>query len=145
MSVSSTILRFRSYAAEEQCDPDGVRRDFEAEHERTYGHASPSENCEVRSARLILRYAGVALRPNDLAGNTPQGALREGDMREIYFGPQLGMQMARLRSRKDLPDQPIQGPVVIPEYDTTIIVPPDFTVRRETSNALILERVAAGD
>jgi N-methylhydantoinase A len=126
-------------------DTAGIRRAFEAEHERSYGYNSPHENCEVGSVRLVVRYKGPVIQPNFAEDHASQITQDVGELRQIYFGSRLGMQTARLFSRKDLPEKPIQGPVVIPEYDTTIIVPPDFTVRREKTGALILERVKARD
>lgn len=125
-------------------DTGGIRHAFEAEHERSYGYKSPHESCEVGSVRLVLRYAGAAIQANFYDGQASQPVQEAGELQQIYFGSRLGMQTARLLSRKDLSDQPIQGPIVIPEYDTTIIVPPDFTVRREKTGALILERVKVG-
>lgn len=125
-------------------DSTGIRRLFEAEHERTYGYISPRENCEVASARVVLKYQGAPVQPKLAEDRPSQESEDPVELRQIYFGPQLGTQAARLLSRESLPDKPIQGPVVIPEYDTTIIVPPDFTVRREKSGALVLERVGAG-
>jgi N-methylhydantoinase A len=121
-----------------------IRKAFEVEHERTYGYASSAENCGIRSVRVILSYPGGALSTEALVENEASIAFGEHDTREIYFGPQLGTQRARLLSRRDISDQPMQGPLVIPEYDTTIIVPPDFTVRRGASNVLILNRVGSG-
>jgi N-methylhydantoinase A len=125
-------------------DSVGIRRLFEAEHERTYGYISPRENCEIASARVVLKYQGVTIQPNLAEDRLSRETEDPVELRQIYFGPQLGTQAARLLSRDSLPEKPIQGPVVIPEYDTTIIVPPDFTVRREKSTALVLEHVGKG-
>lgn len=119
----------------------GIRNGFESEHERTYGYISAKENCEIAAVRVVVRYPAPAIRPNFEGGPVAQDW---GPSWPIYFGPQLGLQSARLMSRRDLHDKPVQGPIVIPEYDTTIIVPPDFTVRRNSTNVLILERVKAG-
>lgn len=122
-------------------DMVGIRRAFEAEHERSYGYKSPAENCEIRSVRLVVRYKGPVIQPNFAEDHASQIMQDVGAHRQINFGSRLGLQAARVLSRKNLPDKPIQGPVVIPEYDTTVIVPPDFTVRREKTGALILESV----
>lgn len=118
-----------------------IRRAFEAEHERTFGYVSPLENCEVVSVRLVARYAGKVLPPDIAAARPVPAGNATAGVRRIYFGPQLGTQTVRLLSRDDLPDRPVQGPAVIPEYDTTIIVPPDFTIRQEATGTLVLERV----
>jgi N-methylhydantoinase A/oxoprolinase/acetone carboxylase beta subunit len=126
-------------------DPTGIRGQFEDEHERTYGYRSERESCEIRSVRLIVRPDCAAMRPDMLNDRLNQEVARDAhrpEARQVYFGPKLGARSARLLSRASLSAQPIQGPIVIPEYDTTVVVPPDFTVRREGSGALILEQVA---
>nr|MBA2475892.1 hypothetical protein [Actinomycetota bacterium] len=36
---------------------------------------------------------------------------------------------------------PEQGPLLVDEYDTTVVVPPDWTVRRDAgTETLVLER-----
>jgi N-methylhydantoinase A len=125
-------------------DTAGIRNAFESEHDRSYGYKSAHESCEVGSVRLVMRYPGATIQPNFYEDHVSQITQEAGELRQIYFGSRLGMQTARLLSRKDLSEKPIQGPIVIPEYDTTIIIPPDFTVRREKTGALILERVKVG-
>lgn len=122
-------------------DLAGIRASFEAEHERTYGYISANENCEIAAVRVVVRYPAPKVSPNFAGGHSAEPA---DQSRQIYFGPQLGMQSARVMSRQELQDKPVQGPIVIPEYDTTIIVPPDFTVRRSGTNVLVLERVKTG-
>jgi N-methylhydantoinase A len=130
-------------------DLDAVRRAFDREHRRTYGYVSPEEDCEIRAARLVVRYPKGAARPEgalvlpDPAGT--EGGSSTGGVRDVYFGPRLGWQRARVLSRGELGEKPVQGPIIIPEYDTTVTVPPDFTVRREASGALVLEWVARGE
>jgi N-methylhydantoinase A len=128
-------------------DPQGIRRAFEDEHERTYGYRSEIEQCEARSIRLIARTSGATLRAEMIGDQLAGPAVGDADhpkTRDVYFGPRLGTRPARLLLRQDLSARPLRGPIVIPEYDTTVVVPPDFTVRREQSGALILELVASG-
>jgi N-methylhydantoinase A len=37
--------------------------------------------------------------------------------------------IAPVLRREDLSENPLQGPLIVEEYDTTIIVPPDGTVQ----------------
>ncbi|MDD3445042.1 MAG: hydantoinase/oxoprolinase family protein [Zavarzinia sp.] len=119
-------------------DTAAIREAFEMEHERTYGYRSPREHCEIAAVRVVARYPRVVTSPNF---QRSEGGKTAHPPRRIYFGPRLGPQSARVLSREDLGEKPVQGPIVIPEYDTTVIVPPDFTVRRNAANVLILERV----
>jgi N-methylhydantoinase A len=123
-------------------DLAAIREAFEAEHERSFGYRSPREGCEVATVRVLVGYPSAmqALALPEPSAVAPSGPA----MRDVYFGAQLGMQRARVIGRAAVGDRPVQGPFVIPEYDTTVIVPPDFTLRREASGALVLERVQAG-
>ena len=44
--------------------------------------------------------------------------------RAVYFGPELGQLDAAVLSRQSLGRAPRAGPLLIQEYDTTIVVPP---------------------
>jgi N-methylhydantoinase A len=129
-------------------DLAAVRRAFEREHQRTYAYVSSEEDCEIRAARLVVRYPKGAARPEgalalpETADTGADAASSGNGVREVNFGPRLGWQRARVLARSALSDRPVQGPIIIPEYDTTVTVPPDFTVRREASGALVLEWVA---
>ena len=43
--------------------------------------------------------------------------------------PERGWVIAPVLRRDDLTENPLQGPLIVEEYDTTIIVPPDATVQ----------------
>jgi N-methylhydantoinase A/oxoprolinase/acetone carboxylase beta subunit len=46
-----------------------------------------------------------------------------------------------VRSRTSISVEPESGPLLVDEYDTTVVVPPAWTVRRDEDTAtLILER-----
>ena len=39
--------------------------------------------------------------------------------------------------------EPVPGPLLVDEYDTTVVVPPEWTVRRDEATAsLLLERAS---
>ena len=52
--------------------------------------------------------------------------------RPVFFGPELGWVTTPLAKRADLTGQPTSGPLIIEEYDTTIVVPPDAAVTLES-------------
>ena len=64
-------------------------------------------------------------------------------------GPPAGTRVVVLRRRLETPvrtrasvgEEPEPGPMLVDEYDTTVVVRPGWTVRREeTTETLILER-----
>ena len=123
-----------------------LRGAFEKEHARTYGYHSPEELVEVTNVRAVARpkSEGHAHRASPDGLKTLMADLyKPRSTREtwrIYFGPGFGECDVPVLSRGNLKRTAISGPLVLPEYDTTVIVPPDFRVRREATGSVVLER-----
>ena len=106
---------------------------FETEHERLYGHRSDPDNpVEVVAVRLIgqsgIRGQQGVLNPR-LHQDSKQPAERQGARglsREAYFGESWGTIDTPVISRHDLGETGTTGPLLIDEYDSTIVVPPDY-------------------
>ena len=97
---------------------------FETEHERLYGHRSDPDNpVEVVAVRLIgqagIRGQQGALNPAERLGVRALS-------REAYFGGSWGTIDTPVISRHDLGEAGTAGPLLIDEYDSTIVVPPDY-------------------
>ena len=105
-----------------------VAEQFHLEHERSYGYCSRTE--QVQLVNLRLRARGLE-RQDHLPSVS---ALRAGagkagpTKREVYFGPAQGWLTAPVLRRDDLTEARLAGPVIVEEYDTTIVVPPGATV-----------------
>jgi N-methylhydantoinase A len=122
-----------------------LRSAFEREHRKIYGYHSSEEAVEVTSVRAVgsQRSASKALRaaPDALEHlmerlYRPSGRLQTWPIR---FGPPFGELDVPVFSRGDLGDEPMAGPVIFPEYDTTVVVPPDFRVTKVRNGSLIME------
>jgi 5-oxoprolinase (ATP-hydrolysing)/N-methylhydantoinase A len=112
---------------------------FEAEHERLYGtRLEAGSPVDVRALRL------VALGPErgtfslvQEARRTPAGGTRRAD-----FGSGHGELEVPVCERSDLGAAPVAGPLLVDEYDTTVVVPPGWSVALDPSTgALVLEHV----
>ena len=98
---------------------------FHQEHERTYGYASRDERVQIVNLRLRARSMDrqehlpvpSALRSRKANGTAPAE-------RPVYFGTRGWVTTPVIR-RGDLGETPRHGPLIVEEYDTTIIVPPD--------------------
>jgi N-methylhydantoinase A len=110
---------------------------FEDEHERLYGvRGQAGSPVQLRALRL------AALGPSSPADTfapavsaPPEGA----STRNVRFGDDA--HEVPVRSRDSIGAAPEAGPLVVDEYDTTVVVRPGWTVRRDAStSALILER-----
>ena len=60
--------------------------------------------------------------------------------RPVYFGPNHGWTHTPITTRPSLPRQPAPGPLLIEEYDSTTVVPPNWTANTDNANNLILNR-----
>jgi N-methylhydantoinase A len=109
---------------------------FTAEHERRYGHRAPDDPIEIVNLRIVAtapRERGEAhqlpLQVSDEAPATSE--------RECWFGREHGLMAAACLARAAL-KTPLPGPLVIDEYDATILVPPGATAVCDVwSNVLI--------
>jgi len=68
------------------------------------------------------------------------GAVRTGADRHAYFGRDRGSLPARVLGRGALREEPLPGPLIIEEYDSTTVVPPGWSARRGAHGFLYLER-----
>ena len=117
-----------------------MRARFEDEHERLYGvRDQPGSPVEIRALRLTALGAAAASRSFHVDGGGPAGAAAsraievDGERHE-----------APIRLRASLGEAPEPGPLLVDEYDTTVVVPPGWTARRHTATgALVLERSAS--
>jgi len=109
---------------------------FDEEHQKTYGHrARPGEAYTLVNLRLIGR---VAQRRSLLGDGTPAGAARAAhSSRSAYFGPDQGWMECPLLARAEM-ENPRQGPLLIDEFDTTIVVPPGWRARTDGAGNLSL-------
>ncbi len=118
--------------------PEQMREAFEREHERTYGHKAPDDPVELVNLRVEVtlpregahRWGGAAARKS-----APQGP-RE---RLAYFGAASGERAAPLLTRDELGTAARPGPLVIEEYDTTILVPPGCSAKRDAWDNVVID------
>ena len=113
----------------------GLEQAFDEEHQKTYGHrARPGEAYTLVNLRLIGR---VAQRRSLLGDGAPAARRSAHSQRRAYFGPDQGWMECPLLARTDL-ESPRQGPLLIDEFDTTIVVPPGWQARADGSGNLSL-------
>ncbi len=115
---------------------------FEDAHHRTYGHRGHDNIVELVNLHLVAN--GVPDKPRvPEALEFPKDAALATRERQVWFGPDLGAHATRIVSRAELPREPVRGPLIVAEFDTTIVVPPDFQVMRDAFFNVVLTRVGA--
>ena len=106
---------------------------FEDEHERLYGHRSDPDNpVEVIAVRLVGSVAGTGGEMKAVASEElPSGS------RQVYFGKEHGSIETPVVGRKELAS-PTKGPLLIDEYDSTIVVPPRMQARLDEKGNVVM-------
>ena len=79
----------------------------------------------------------MARRRSPLGDAAPAANRPARSHRRAYFGPGHGWMESPLLARIDLRN-PAQGPLLIDEFDTTIVVPPGWEARADGSGNLSL-------
>ena len=119
---------------------DALRARFEDEHERLYGvRDQPGSPVEVRAVRLAALGASAAAARFAVEANkvAPTGT------RTMHAGEERVE--APVQGRSSIGPAREPGPILVDEYDTTVVVPPGWTVRREqATGTLVLEQDGRG-
>jgi N-methylhydantoinase A len=123
---------------------DTLRRQFHAEHDRRYGQAAIEESLEIVNVRLVV----TAHRADTLAETwltapwVPEGEIVE-QRRDVIFDDPIKPLSARILWRPALPvGFTLEGPAVIEEPNSTILIPPGDRVTVEASGHLIVDLAA---
>jgi N-methylhydantoinase B/oxoprolinase/acetone carboxylase alpha subunit len=116
-------------------DVDELVARFEAEHERLYGvRDEEGSPVEIRALRLAVLGPPRAEQEIRVAQSGGDGVVRT---RLADFGD--GPVETRVLSRAAIQvDEDVPGPLLVDEYDTTVVVPPGWTVRRAANDVLML-------
>jgi N-methylhydantoinase A len=94
---------------------------FGAEHERVYGfRAPPQEPVELTGLSVIAR--GMPDKPR-LPSRIPPESGNVPASRRAWFGA-AGWVNTKVADRAALASAPLEGPVIVQEYDATCLVPP---------------------
>jgi N-methylhydantoinase A len=117
-------------------------RRFDIEHETRYGHCFAGQYAhEVVNLRLVGSISPDGARR--IATSDAPLAVADGE-RQVYFGPEHGLLRTPVLSRNALDSAARTGPMVIEEYEGTVVVPPDATARRDRDGNIVIE-LEAGD
>ncbi len=122
-------------------DLDELRRRFHAEHDKRYGQAAIEESLEIVNVRLVV----TAARADRLAETwliapwVAEGPIEES-RRDVIFGDASKPVSARILWRPALPAGfTFEGPAVVEEPNSTILIHPGDRVRVDASGHLLVE------
>lgn len=141
-------LRYRRQISELMLPlPDGplsgaglarLAQDFHREHERTYGYAIGDERVELVAFKLRARGSRADAAEVPWHSLVDDRHVARSD-RSVYFGRGIGHAATPVIGRRNLAEHPAAGPLVIEEYDSTVVVPPGWTARRTPLGFMVLE------
>ncbi|MEE8555338.1 MAG: hypothetical protein V3T00_05720, partial [bacterium] len=112
---------------------------FHGEHENSFGHRS-EEGEKVEFVNLRLRARGLSKHPlmpsAILPAEKQDGGATAGipRSRQAYFGKRHGWIETPVVRRGQLEHKPRPGPLIVEEYDTTVVAPPGTSLAADESN-----------
>jgi N-methylhydantoinase A len=115
-----------------------IRERFVAEYFKTYGYRD-----DTPIELMKVRVAGRGLRDNRLDFGNMKIAARpwssQGGTRSISFARGEAAMAVEIVDRSAVGSSARQGPLIIEEFDATIIVPPDATVHKDAIGCIVME------
>lgn len=122
-------------------EPARLHKAFVEEHVRTYGHGLATDRADIVNIRVALHLDKElptnAVAPTDSCVQVP---LLDTAMRIIYFGAATGLLATPVITRHALGADPVDGPLVIEELHSTVLVPPTWSVRVAGESSFILDK-----
>jgi N-methylhydantoinase A len=116
-----------------------IEEAFEAEFERTYGYRDPGGGFELVTLRSIGTVERDLDRDLTWGAEPDAGEAQPIAARACYFGAESGLIQTPVLRRADLRDHPVDGPAIIQEYDTHIVVPPGSRARLDAHHNVLID------
>jgi N-methylhydantoinase A len=123
-------------------DLERIRADFEARHERQFGHYQPNGQIEI----VHLRLAGIGrltqVQPPDRAQTKTKPIPYEH--RLVHLDAQFGFQTVPIYDGNEMrPGHELTGPALIEERNTTILVGPGDRLEIDSSDNFLIHVAAS--
>jgi N-methylhydantoinase A len=116
------------------CD---IRRRFEQEYRRTYGHELTGHRIDFVALRVIATVPPRGPRTLSRVRKAPCRA-PTAPWRKAYFGREHGLVETPVIERWELSATPRPGPLIIEEYEGTTVVPPHASAMRDPLDNIII-------
>jgi len=120
---------------------NAVIKSFDEEHERSFGYNSPGTGYQLVNVRVIARgLPEVPRMPEKLELPAMVTGASEAN-RDVYFGATMGWASVPIVNRQALIGATTDGPLIVEEYDSTTVVPPNWNATVDQLSNIILEKV----
>ena len=110
---------------------------FETEHERSYGHRAHDSRVELVTLRFVGRVKSASAGAFTARAEPPAAVTA----RPAYFGRGGDYEMTDVVTRSALTSSSRAGPLIVEEYDSTIVVPPGWSATCDASGNVRLVNV----
>jgi N-methylhydantoinase A len=123
-------------------DLERIRADFEARHERQFGHYQPNGQIEI----IHLRLAGIGRLTQVQPPDRPKTKTKPipYEHRLVHLDAQFGFQTVPIYDGNDMrPGHELKGPALIEERNTTILVGPGDRLEIDSSDNFLIHVAAA--
>ncbi len=126
---SELTIPLGGFAANEEI-VTAIERDFSEEHERTYGFRVNTGQIEIVNVRVVARVLRSHATVSDYVSHIGDGMrastveISGTSSRMAFFGSDHGLIETPILTRDQLSPRPREGPLIVEEYDSTIVVPP---------------------
>jgi N-methylhydantoinase A len=115
---------------------------FEAQHEFTYGHRAVKGQVNLVSLRLLASVVNADEDTASTVSDTRDSAMSstvETRERSAYFGAVHGFRVTPVITRGELTERQRAGPLIVEEYDSTVVIPPGWTARVDDRWNVVIE------
>ncbi|MSQ54778.1 MAG: hydantoinase/oxoprolinase family protein [Betaproteobacteria bacterium] len=116
---------------------EAVRRAFEAEHERLFGHCQPGGIVEITKLRVM----GIGLLPplHPAKGARAAGPAKPAGHRQVYLDAEHGRALTAVYHGADLmPGHRIAGPLIVEEHTTTVFAGAGDSLEVDAANNFVI-------
>lgn len=120
----------------------GLLAQFHREHERAYGFSAPNEPTEFVNLRLTAM--GKIAKPelHELKNTDPDTSAARKDSRPVYFAERGGYVDCAIYDRYKLgAGARVQGPAIVEEFDSTVVIHPEYGAHVDRYGNLLIEKV----
>ncbi len=111
---------------------------FEAEYERLFGHRAERRAFELVNIHVIASVDRGVDHSGQWDDDTV-GSESNVRTRPVYFGSELGVCDTKTLTRPNLSAEFRPGPAIVEEYDSTVVVPPGWSVRIDPHGNIVIE------
>nr|WP_236953697.1 hypothetical protein [Methanocaldococcus bathoardescens] len=114
-----------------------LANNFHKKHEAVYKFSSLDEDVELVNARVTI--VGLLTKPEIKFSEVKEYTPKPESYRKVYFNS--GWEEAAIYNRDKLkPGAIFEGPAIVEEYDSTIVIPPEYSVFVDKYGCLRIEK-----